>query len=266
MMTSSDPRGPRPGEAPGGASNPTGSANSAKVRRRSGRLADGSSRPLLLLGVALAALAALSVVLVMVLSALHVPLLGVLGARTPTAPPTATPVEKALFQDALTDPKTRNWPSDGQCQPQADGYHIASNTICLGKYAMPSDANIRVDVRQISGLTDASYGITFRRASAGSFYSFEIDSAGKWYCFKAVDGQLRPVVGGSNAAIHKGLNATNSLLVRLSGSHFTFYVNGQLMGSAEDTAPAYASGQVGLDGNEHIEVIYTNFSVTKTVG
>jgi len=253
MMTSSDPREPRPG-----------GPSPAATRRPGGMGGDGADRSLILLGGALAALAVLTVLVVVLLAMFHVPLPGTVAAKTPTPLPTATPVEKALIQAPLTGAPNRNWPSGGQCQPQADGYHITANAICVSRYAVPADASIRVDVRQVSGLLDVSYGVTFRRASADGFYSFEIDGSGQWYCFKAAGGQLKPIASGRDPAIHKGLNATNSLLVRLSGPRFAFFVNGQAVGSATDAA--YASGQVGLDGNERIEVVYTNFSASTTIG
>ena len=51
--------------------------------------------------------------------------------------------------------------------------------------------------------------------------------------------------------------------MRISGSHYRFFVNGQLVGTGDDKT--FAAGQAGLDGNDQIEVVYTNFKVTETV-
>jgi hypothetical protein len=186
-------------------------------------------------------------------------------AAAPHPTVTPTPVERMLFQAQLTSTSDRNWPNDDQCSQRADGYHITANVVCLlSRYTPPADANISVDVKQASGLPDASYGLAFHRASPGNFYTFEIDSSGRWFCYQATGNQFKLLAGETvSPAIHKGLNVTNTLLVRISGSHYAFYVNGQLVGSANDSA--FTSGETGLDGNDSIEVLYTNFKVTKTV-
>jgi hypothetical protein len=66
----------------------------------------------------------------------------------------------------------------------------------------------------------------------------------------------------ANKAIKRGLNATNTLEVKAQGSLFTFFVNGTQVGHATDATIATA-GKCGLAGNDGIEVVFTNFSLTR---
>jgi hypothetical protein len=208
----------------------------------------------------------LVVMLIVLLSPVHTLLS--FGQTAPAHVPTATPTpaERTLFAEPLTSTSDRNWPNNDQCSQRADGYHISANVLCiLNRYTPPPDVNISVDVRQVAGLADVSYGIGFHRASKNNFYTFEIDSSGRWYFYKDENSLFKLLSGSTtNRAIHRGLNVTNSLMVRITGSHYAFFVNGQLVGSADDSA--LGSGQAGLDGNDQIELVYTNFKVTKTVG
>ncbi len=220
-------------------------------------------RALVIGGAAVGALLVVALVIVLASARGVLPLGHVISAPQPTLTP--TPVERTLFQEPLTSANDRNWPNDEQCSQRADGYHVTANVVCLlTRYTPPSDVNISVDVKQVTGLPDASYGLAFHRASPGNFYTFEIDSSGRWFFYEAAGNQFKPLAGETvSVAIHKGLNAANTLMARISGSHYTFYVNGQLVGSANDSS--FGGGQVGLDGNDAIEVVYTNFKITKTV-
>lgn len=231
---------------------------------------EGRERLLVLSGAILGAL------LVVVVAVIFTAVTGVLPfARTaPTPVPTATPtpVEHALYQAPMTSaatggkwPGDRSWPNDDQCSQRDDGYHITNNAVCiLSRYTPPADVNISVTVKQVTGLTDPSYGIAFHRTSPGNFYTFEISSSGHWYFFKEENGTIKQMAGATTtSAIHKGINASNTLTVRISGTHYRFFINGQLVGTGDDKA--FTSGQTGLDGNDQIEVVYTNFSVTQTV-
>ena len=232
---------------------------------------EGHDRALVLSGAILGAL------IVVVIAILVLAFTGVLPfAKTTPAPiPTATPTpaQRVLYQSPMTSaasgskwPGDRSWPNDGQCSQRNDGYHVTNNAVCvLSRYTPPADVNISVEVKQVSGLTDPSYGVAFHRASAGNFYTFEINGSGRWYFFKELGGTISQAGGGTTtSAIHKGLNATNLLTVRISGSTYRFFVNGQLVGTGTDKS--FANGQTGLDGNEQMEVVYTNFTVSQTIG
>ena len=100
-----------------------------------------------------------------------------------------------------------------------------------------------------------------RRPSTGNYYSFYIDSNSKWGFSKHVNNTRTDVIPYQfNAAIKGGLNVKNTLLVRMKGSHFDFYINGTKVGQADDST--YTSGLSGLFGNDNIEVAYNNFKIT----
>lgn len=225
--------------------------------------------------------AILGALVVIVLAFIFAAVTGVLPfARSTPAPiPTATPTpaERVLYSSPMASggsnsstgaswPGDRSWPNSDQCSQRNDGYHVTNNVVCfLTRYTPPPNVNISVDVKQVTGLTDPSYGIVFHRTDAGNFYSFEISGSGRWYFFKELNGTISQAGGGTaNNAIHKGLNATNLLTVRISGTTYKFFVNGQLVGTGSDTS--FTTGQAGLDGNEQIEAVYSNFKVSQTVG
>lgn len=62
-----------------------------------------------------------------------------------------------------------------------------------------------------------------------------------------------------NAAIHGGYNVENTLEVQAIGSHFEFFVNGTQVGQADDTW--FQVGEVGLTGDQDIEVVFTNITI-----
>ena len=169
-------------------------------------------------------------------------------------------------QDPLTKRPTR-WTEEQNCSIRDDGYHVTGNNICFLAGAPIGDSYITVTVLQIAGVEDLSYGITLRRASAGNYYSFEIDGSGRWYFYKsALDSNDAPVLTllashADNPSINKGLFHSNTLQVRATGSHFEFFVNNVKVGQANDSS--YAQGTIGLGSNDQLEVVYTNFILTQ---
>jgi hypothetical protein len=184
---------------------------------------------------------------------------------TPTA--TATPPQNVAVQDPLTKRSTR-WPERPDCSMRGDGYHITDNTICSMAGPPIRDSYITVTVLQIAGVDDLSYGVTLRRAAEGNYYSFEIDGSGRWYFYKsAVDSNGSPVLSllasrADNPSINKGPFHANTLQIRATGSRFEFFVNNVKVGQASDSS--YAQGTIGLGGNDQLEVVYTDFTLTQS--
>jgi hypothetical protein len=187
-----------------------------------------------------------------------------MAAPTPTSGPTI------IYQDPLTSPSPTwiNDPSLG-CFFGSGGYHVKNQLSCgvpPGTYNVPGNdpgddrlgnADISVQVKQISGPTTQLYGIGFR-----DFYQFDIESDGKW-AFRVCHGACTtaPVVGPTaNPAIHTGLSAANTLEVRAVGSHFDFFVNGTKVGQADDST--YPIGLQALIGEYGIEVVFSNLKIT----
>lgn len=180
---------------------------------------------------------------------------------TPGASATATPAETVVYQNAFTS-TADDWAQDDNCQSKSDGYHISDGFICYAPIGSQSDVNVTVNVQQVSGPTTTGYGIAFRRASAGNFYEFLIDSNGKWFFDKCVESNCTTIVDfTANPAIKGGLNTSNTLKVAAKGSHFEFFVNGTSVGSQDDTT--FTSGIVGIESGDSIDCAFTNLVITR---
>jgi nitrate reductase cytochrome c-type subunit len=182
--------------------------------------------------------------------------------KLPTMAATVTPAQVSIIADPLTR-LTRSFPQQPpQCLYEADGYHVVGNNFCIATSSPIPDFTVTATATQLSGAADQSYGISFRRVSQGNYYSFEIDGRGNWYLYKAVDGTLTTVAYQySSPAIHKGATATNTLQVRAAGAHLAFFVNGVSVGVVVDDT--YTTGKIGLGGNEGLEIVYRDFSLTR---
>ncbi len=175
-----------------------------------------------------------------------------------------TPSAARVYVAALTASGVgaSGWDNDSRCSARNDGYHIVGSYICYAPIADASDADISVQVRQIQGDPFEPYGIAFRVVGAASHYEFDIDSHGTWVVYKFASGTATPLVPyTASAAIARGLNATNTLRVRATGSHFECFVNGVDVGHADDTT--FTSGTTGLVGDEGIEVVFTSFTLAR---
>jgi hypothetical protein len=187
-------------------------------------------------------------------------------ASAPTATalttPTATLPSGVVYSSTLTGNVT-DWPNGGGCTPESDGYHITAGVACYPNLADQSDVTLTVTVMQLSGDQSQTYGVSFRRVSQSNRYFFDIDSNGEWGFGKSVNGTDTFIIDATtNAAIQTGQNASNTLQVQASGSHFTFFVNGTQVGQGDDST--YASGKWGLEGSNNIEVVFTNITITNT--
>lgn len=182
------------------------------------------------------------------------------ASANPTQTPLmGTPAPTILYQSSLKAPLD-GWPATQNVFASSDGYHIVGGYLAFAPLSDQTSVAISVDVMQIQGSTQADYGIAFRR-TPNNRYEFDIDSSGDWYVLKDVDTNHTNLVELTpNSAIHTGLNVTNHLKVEANGSHFKFYVNGALVGQVDDST--HPSGEVGIDGDNNAELVYTNFVVS----
>ena len=180
---------------------------------------------------------------------------------TPTFTAVAgTPTPTVLYQSSLQSPLS-GWANTQNTFAASDGYHIIGGYFVPAPIGSQTNVAISVAVKQISGVLTADYGITFR-LTTDNRYEFDISSGGDWYVLKDVNTHHTSLINlTSNAAIHRGLNATNMLEVVANGAHFMFYVNGVVVGQANDTA--HPSGEVGIDGDYNAEVVFSNFKVVE---
>lgn len=196
---------------------------------------------------------------------------GILASVTQTAQAQqqqdATPTvnETTIYQNSMTGSLT-GWESDSSCVEKSDGYHVIGGTICSGPDSINSDnVDIVVSVQTVKTSSNTSFGVAFRHASAGNFYTFEITPDGQWGIFKIVNGKATAVSDfKSDSSIQTGQGATNMLQVLVVGSHIVCNVNGHQVGVADDST--FSTGGVGLvndDSDNTTDVFFTNLTVAK---
>jgi hypothetical protein len=180
---------------------------------------------------------------------------------SPTAAsPTATPVERVIFADPLTAP-IHPWLVDAShCLFKGRSYHALADFICQAPIGIQSDTAISVQVKQVTGTDRAFFGISLRYSGAGNFYLFMITSNSTWTFVKVVHNASHAIIAETvSAAIKPGLNTSNTLLVRVKGAHFDFFINGTSVGEADDTT--FSAGLAGLIGAQNTDVAFNNFQV-----
>jgi hypothetical protein len=224
-----------------------------------------------LFGGLLVALAALLVALVATRGMFQFPAFGAVS-RTPTATLTATatasptPITGAIYLNSLAVP-TSGWTMDAHCKFLSDGYHDdntagAQNTAstCYGPVQV-KDAVIVVDAQLLSGPLNVGYGVVFRSDSGLSEYGFLISSDGHWTAYKRVNNQLTHMVNWTvTSQVHQNKGDHNLLTVYFKGAHMNFFVNGMLVGQADDDT--FSSSAIGLTASAGQNVVFANFSVT----
>jgi hypothetical protein len=129
-----------------------------------------------------------------------------------------------------------------------------------------ADFVLEVDVTQLAGDLENSYGVLFRMQNPGQFYRFDITGNGLYVLERHnVDGTWTRFLDDwvDSAAIKQGLTATNRLKVVAQGPMLSFYVNDQLLQQVNDAS--YAAGQIALDagtfGRGGLEVAFDNVVV-----
>ncbi|HEX9068701.1 MAG TPA: hypothetical protein VF807_08020 [Ktedonobacterales bacterium] len=166
------------------------------------------------------------------------------------------------YQDSLTSDHG-GW-SVTHCRFAGDGYHVSPGYVCFAPAGAFQAAEVTVTVRQLAGDPGVAYGVAVRRVSSGNEYHFIIDSEGDWIFDKIVGGKRAgDIATGSNVtALHQGLNQPNTMRVRMSGSHFTFFVNGAQVGEASDAT--FTTGELGvfLGTITGTDAVFTNLIVT----
>jgi len=225
-----------------------------------------------LFGGLLVALAALLVVLASTQGLVRFPPIGAVS-RTPTATAIATPtasatsVTGAIYLNSLAQPVS-GWTMNKQCKFLSDGYHDddtagAQNTAnaCYGPVQV-KDSIIVVDAKLLSGPLDFGYGVVFRSDTNRSEYGFLISPDGHWTAYKLVNNQLTHIIDWTaTAQVDQSKGAHNLLTVYVKGGHMNFFVNGMLVGQADDDTFS-SSGTIGLTASAGQNVVFANFSVT----
>ncbi len=125
-----------------------------------------------------------------------------------------------------------------------------------------SDLDLTVEVRRISGPEDSRYGLVLKRADAGTYGLFLAKDSGLFKFSVRYQQDWHTVIDWTKStAIVSG--GVNRLRVVAEGSHYTFYINGQLAGEADDSH--LSSGQTGvaieLDKGDEATFEFDNFAV-----
>jgi hypothetical protein len=189
------------------------------------------------------------------------------ATATPQPMATATPAPTVLFNDPLTS-NVNGWHEGNGCSFKSVGYHINGAVACFAPVSTPADEDVSVQASQISGSLQHGYGLLVRASVSNNSlndYAFVIVGVGAWAFFKDAGSTSTMIVPfTASSAIHTGLNATNTLEMRMQGAHFDFLINGMPVGQADDST--FAAGATGLGGGDGIEVVYTNFKITLPSG
>jgi len=185
------------------------------------------------------------------------------ATATAQAQATATAVAVADVADVNAPPQAAGWPivfSASFGDPDVDGWPtgdysderlIGNRQIAEGKYrwdaealdgviwwSIPdgpsvSDFHLTVSARRISGVADGQYGLIFRRADRDNYGLFKIEDS-QYFKFSARhDGEWDTVIDWTETSAIRPVGA-NRLTVIAEGSHFTFYVNDEFIGEADD--------------------------------
>jgi hypothetical protein len=119
-------------------------------------------------------------------------------------------------------------------------------------------------MQQISS-SASDFGIFFRNQSGNQpgVYTFMIHPDGTWssYVYDNVNGNPTQIASGPSLGdAHSRL----TLDIVVNGSHFTFYVNGQQVGSTSDTT--YPTGTAGIVLDQSGTIVVSQFALYSTQG
>jgi len=202
------------------------------------------------------------------------------------APPTMTPSPipvvdgppgAFLFRDDFSDPNS-GWEvgdyNEGSVGYRDGAYFVVASEKTKNMWGVAnqrfSDVAVDVDATQVSAPTNDNnaYGVICRVQPNGDGYILQISGDGGYAIHRIVDGAFRPLVDWASSPDVRQGNATNHIRAVCDGSHLALYVNGELLGEADDAT--YAEGDVALAATtfeeERTEVHFDNLDVTTPSG
>jgi serine/threonine protein kinase len=183
-------------------------------------------------------------------------------------------VGNILYSDPMTNPGN-GWVDDGsQCFFSPQGYHVQTPSAHVAAWcysSIQSFSNV-VLTAQAQLLRGDTCGLVFRlSATSRQFYVLEINKQGEYRFVRASGNNplnwLILIDWTPSNAILKGYNQTNTFLIVATGSHFSFYINKQLIVSSysDTSGSAYTSGLMGFlvggDTAGGTEAIFSNMWV-----
>jgi len=197
---------------------------------------------------------------------------------TATQPTTGVPLGQQLYSTGSPGPRCDQ---DGGTWSATDGLQLnclgnrtrLSNTTAnlqgifltaLPAAALPTNYVVHVRLQQ-SLASSADFGVFFRNQPGNNqqgAYSFLIHNDGSWgvYVYDNNNGQQRELAKGTGAL--NNIHAAVTLDIVVSGQQFTFYADGNQLGTATDAT--YTSGTAGIALNQGGIVSASNFKLYAT--
>jgi serine/threonine protein kinase len=179
-----------------------------------------------------------------------------------------------LYTDSMTTPGN-GWVDDGsQCYFTPQGYHVhtpSAHEVAWCYSSIQSFSNV-VITAQAQLLHGDTCGLLFRLSpTSRQFYVLEINNQGEFRFVRASGNNplnwLTLIDWTLSNAILKGYNQTNTFLIVANGSHFSFYINKQLIVSSysDISGSAFTSGLIGFliggDSAGGTEAVFSNIWV-----
>lgn len=215
---------------------------------------------------------ACSTVTNLIVSPTPVPTSTPVPTNTPRPTPSPTPDAVLLDETDFGDTSCfRQMQSDNEVERfvKAGQFHIYVKVPDLSAWEfcenMPfTDFNVEAQATQLNGPDSNGYGLILR-ASSNQFYLFMIGGDG-YYSFVhyAQDGTPDFIIEWTQSPTINQGNQTNELKAEAVGSHFKFYINGELVDEADDER--LTSGDVGFfvlsSDQDGLDVAFDNLKVS----
>jgi len=126
-----------------------------------------------------------------------------------------------------------------------------------------TDFYLTVEARRVSGVEDGQYGVIFRRADSDNYGLFKIEDSQYFKFSLRYEGEWYTVIDWTETtAIRPG--ETNRLTVLAEGFHYTFYINDQYVGEANEDRLSQGEAGVAielLDAGDTAVFEFDNFEV-----
>lgn len=208
---------------------------------------------------------------------LAVCLLALAGCGGFAAPGESALADGVIFQDSFAPGETGPWLLEGDQMGRTfiDGEQLVialdqPNTMQFATLAEPifDDFTLEVDVRQVAGNPESSFGLLARMADPTQFYRFEITGAGLYMVERrSASGEWTQYLPDWTAspAINQGLNSPNRLKLVAQGASLAFYANDVLLYEVGDAL--FTTGTIALDagtfGQGGLQVAFDNVVVSE---
>jgi len=128
--------------------------------------------------------------------------------------------------------------------------------------ASVSDMHLTVDARRVSGIEDSRYGVVIGRVDNDNYGFFQVKDSQFFKFSVRHEGEWDTVLAWTEAAsIRPG--KVNQIKIIVTGLHYAFYINDQLVGECDDSR--LSRGQAGLaielDKGDSAVFEFDNFEV-----